>query len=121
MTKTVMVCDDEQFILEAVSFVVKDEGYQVVSVESGDECLYRARQNKPDLLLLDVMMPGIDGFEVCRAVREDPDLNHTRVVLLTALGQESDILKGKACGAEEYLTKPFCPRELRTKLHAWLD
>ena len=121
MTKRVLVCDDELYILETVSYVVKEEGYEVLTAEDGEEALRLAKSERPDLILLDVMMPKKDGFEVCQELKSDPATRGTYIMLLTAMGQERDMEQGYQCGADEYLTKPFSPRGLRRKLHELLD
>jgi DNA-binding response OmpR family regulator len=121
MSKTVLVCDDEQYILEAVSYVIRGEGYEVITAEDGEEGLRLARERKPELLLLDVMMPVKNGFEVCQELKLDPAMSGTYVIFLTAMGQERDLEQGQRCGANEYITKPFDPRALRKRLHELLD
>ena len=121
MSKQVLVCDDELYILESVSYVVKEEGYEVLTAEDGEEALRLARSTRPDLILLDIMMPGKDGFAVCRELKSDPATRETYIILLTAMGQERDMEQGYQCGADEYMTKPFSPRGLRKKLHELLD
>jgi DNA-binding response OmpR family regulator len=121
MAKTVLICDDEQYILEAVSFVVRGEGYQVITAEDGEEGVRLAREHKPELLLLDVMMPGKNGFDVCRELKNDPATQGMHVIMLTAMGQERDMDEGYRCGANDYIMKPFGPRALRKKLHEVLD
>jgi DNA-binding response OmpR family regulator len=121
MPKTVLVCDDELYILESVSFVVRQEGYNVITAEQGDVGLRLARENDPQVVLLDIMMPGKNGFEVCRELKADPHTRDIYVILLTAMGQERDMDEGYRSGADEYMTKPFAPRSLRKRLHELLD
>lgn len=121
MPKTVLVCDDELYILESVSFVVRQEGYNVITAEQGDVGLRLARENDPEVVLLDIMMPGKNGFEVCRELKADPHTRDIYVILLTAMGQERDMDEGYRSGADEYMTKPFAPRSLRKRLHELLD
>lgn len=121
MSKKVLVCDDELYILESVSYVVREEGYDVIAAEDGEEGLRLAQSEKPDLALLDVMMPKRNGFEVCRDLKADPLTRSIYIILLTAMGQERDIDEGYQSGADEYMTKPFSPRNLRKKLHDLLD
>jgi DNA-binding response OmpR family regulator len=119
--KKVLICDDEPYILESVSFIVKEEGYQVLTAEDGNEGLRLLRSERPDLVLLDIMMPGKTGFEVCREVKADTSMCSTYVILLTAMGQDRDMEDGYQSGADEYITKPFSPRSLRRRLHELLD
>jgi DNA-binding response OmpR family regulator len=121
VSKTVLVCDDERFILESVTWVVRQEGYGVLTAEDGEQALVRARSEHPDLMLLDIMLPGKTGFEVCRELKADPETSGIYIVLLTCLGQESDREEAERCGADEFLTKPFSPRHLRRRLHEVLD
>ena len=119
--KKVLICDDEPYILESVSFIVKEEGYEVLTAEDGNEGLRLLRSERPDLVLLDIMMPGKTGFEVCREVKADKSMCSTYVILLTAMGQDRDMEDGYQSGADEYITKPFSPRALRRRLHELLD
>ena len=121
MPKTVLVCDDEQYILEALSYVIRNEGYEVLTAEDGEEGLRLARERKPALLFLDVMMPVKNGFELCRELKSDPAMSDTYVIFLTAMGQERDVEQGRRSGGNEYITKPFDPRALRRRLHELLD
>jgi DNA-binding response OmpR family regulator len=121
MPKKVLVCDDELYILESVSYVVREEGYAVVTAEDGEEGLRLARSERPDLVLLDIMMPRKNGLEVCRELKSDAQTKDTYVILLTAMGQERNVEEGRLSGADEYMTKPFSPRNLRKKLHELLD
>jgi DNA-binding response OmpR family regulator len=119
--KKVLICDDEPYILESVSFIVREEGYRVLTANDGEEGLNILRSEKPDLVLLDVMMPGKTGFDVCREVKADDTTRKTYVILLTAMGQDRDMEDGFQSGADEYMTKPFSPRSLRKRLHELLD
>jgi DNA-binding response OmpR family regulator len=119
--KKVLICDDEPYILESVSFIVREEGYEVLTANDGQEGLNLLRSEKPDLVLLDVMMPGKTGFDVCREVKADETMRKTYVILLTAMGQDRDMEDGFQSGADEYMTKPFSPRSLRRRLHELLD
>ncbi len=121
MTKKVLICDDEPYILESVKHVVSKEGYDVLTAEDGISSLDLARKEKPDLMILDIMMPGKSGYEVCRSVKEDPDTRDIFIIMLTARGQEVDEKMGIEAGADEYMTKPFSPRRLRQRLHEILD
>ena len=121
MPKKVMVCDDDLHVIETVGLVAREEGYQVISAEDGAAGLRLAREQHPDLLFLDVMMGETDGLTVCKALKEDATTHHIYVILLTAMGQASDAEKGYCAGADDYISKPFSPRNLRKKLHEILD
>ena len=114
--KKVLVADDEPNIVISLEFLMKREGYEVVVARDGQETLETIARERPDLVLLDVMMPHKSGFEVCQAVRSDEALQGTRILLLTAKGRETDIAKGMALGADAYMTKPFSTRELVQKV-----
>ncbi|MCG8326464.1 MAG: response regulator [Chitinophagales bacterium] len=103
----VLLVDDEPNILVALEFLLKNEGYQVRKSLNGIEALKAMEQYIPDILVLDVMMPGMDGFEVAQKVRALPQYNNTRIIFLTAKGTQADRFKGYSNGAEVYLTKPF--------------
>jgi DNA-binding response OmpR family regulator len=106
LTKVLLV-DDEPHILVALEFLLQKEGYQVTKATNGEEALNIMEQLVPDVLILDVMMPGMDGFEVARIVRSTPTLENTRIIFLTAKGTQADRFEGYSNGAEVYLTKPF--------------
>jgi DNA-binding response OmpR family regulator len=117
---TVLVVEDEDSILLSLEFLLRGAGCAVASARDGDAALAALAAATPDLVLLDVMLPGIDGFELCRRIRGDPRLRHTRVILLTARGRDADLDKGAAAGADAYLTKPFSTRELVARVQALL-
>lgn len=104
-----LVVDDEPFILKSLTFVLKKEGFHVDSATNGLEALEVIRKEKPDLVFLDIMMPKMNGLEVCQWIRQDPQLRDIHVIILTAKGQEADREKGLQIGADEYMTKPFSP------------
>ena len=116
MPKRVLICDDEPYIVESVSYVVRRAGFEVVTAEDGEEALAAAHREKPDLVFLDIMMPGISGDEVCRRLKSDPSTRGTHVVILTARGQEEDERRALEMGADEFMTKPFSPRKLRARI-----
>ena len=116
MSKRVLICDDEPYIVESVSYVVRKAGFDVVTAEDGEQALEAAHREKPDLVFLDIMMPGISGDEVCRRLKADPSTRTTHVVILTARGQEEDERRAMEMGADEFMTKPFSPRKLRARL-----
>ncbi len=116
MSKKVLIADDELYILESVSYVVKQAGYEVITAEDGEAAIKLARQEKPALIFLDIMMPKITGFEVCEQLKNNSDTKDIHIIMLTARGQERDERMGMEAGADEYITKPFSPRELRKRL-----
>jgi two-component system alkaline phosphatase synthesis response regulator PhoP len=109
---TILIADDEVPIVELVRFTVEDDGVQVVAAFDGLTALELAQATRPDLAILDVLMPHLDGLEVCRRLRRCRECAHTRIVILTAAGQAEDRARGLAAGADEYLTKPFSPLAL---------
>ncbi|MFQ5829984.1 MAG: response regulator transcription factor [Candidatus Methylomirabilia bacterium] len=117
---TVLIVDDEAPIVELVRFTLEDERVRVVDASDGLDGLVVAREEHPDLIFLDVQMPRLDGFEVCRRLRDDPDLGKAKIVMLTASGQETDRARGWAAGVDEYLTKPFSPLKLLSLVQALL-
>ena len=119
--KRVLVCDDELYILESVAHVVRQEGYTVLTASDGEEALRLARAELPALMLLDIVMPKRNGFEVCEELKSDPATRGIYVILLTAMGQERYMDEGYHSGADEYMTKPFSPRNVRKRLHELLD
>jgi len=117
---SILVIEDEPDILELVRYNLAKEGYGVVGAETGEDGLAEARAQVPDLILLDLMLPGVDGFEVCGALRADPRTSAVPVVILTARGEESDIVRGLELGADDYIVKPFSPRVLAARVGAVL-
>jgi len=120
MTKKVLIVDDEKNIAISVQFLMKREGFEVLVAHDGEEGLEKIRSERPDLVLLDVMMPKLDGFEVCKAVRADSELARIRIVMLTAKGREAEIEKGISLGADAYMPKPFSTSELVDKVNKLL-
>jgi DNA-binding response OmpR family regulator len=116
----VLVAEDDEDILELVVFDLEDEGYEVLTARDGEAAVALALERRPDLILLDVAMPGLDGYEVTRRLRAEEATRSTPVVLLTARAQVRDVILGFEAGANDYVTKPFRPDELRTRLHAAL-
>ncbi len=116
----VLVADDDRLIRELVQFRLERSGYAVVTAEDGDEALRLARERLPDLVVLDVMMPGLNGYEVTRSLRAGETTKRIPVILLTARVQEADVAQGFEAGADDYLTKPFSPQELRARVQAIL-
>jgi len=116
----IVIADDEPNILISLEFLMQREGYEVHLARDGQEALELLRRERPRLLLLDVMMPRKTGFEVCQELRQDEALKDTLVLMLTAKGRETDVVKGLALGANAYMTKPFSTRELAEKVRALL-
>ena len=116
----ILIAEDDSDLRLLVSLKLESSGHEVVSVEDGSAAANSCRELRPDLVILDLMMPGMSGLEVCRYIRSDPELKATPVILLTARAQASDIEAGKAAGVDEYLTKPFSPRELAVRVASLL-
>ena len=112
VTKRVLIADDEPNIVAALEFLLQRNGYEVSVAQNGDEALRLVAEFKPDLVLLDIMMPVRSGYEVCRRLRERPEWRHIKVVMLSAKGRDAEVSKGLAIGADLYVTKPFSTREL---------
>ena len=108
----ILVAEDDSDLRLLVTLKLESSGHEVVSVEDGTTAAESCRTMRPDLVILDLMMPGMSGLEVCRYIKSDPELSSTPVILLTARAQAADVEAGKAAGVDEYLTKPFSPREL---------
>lgn len=116
----ILVVDDEQDLVKLVRYHLEKDGYKVISAYNGEDALFLTRREKPDLIVLDLMLPGIDGLEVCKKLKADPELANTAIVMLTAKGEEVDITVGLKLGADDYMTKPFSPKELLARVHAVL-
>jgi DNA-binding response OmpR family regulator len=116
----VLIADDEPNIVVSLEFMMKREGYDVVVARDGKEALDAIRRERPRLVLLDAMMPGMSGFDVCEAVRADPAVRGTRILMLTAKGRDTDVARGVGAGADAYVTKPFSTRELVQKVRDML-
>ncbi len=121
MTKKVLIADDEPNIVISLEFLLRREGFEVLVAVDGEEALAKARAEKPDLVLLDVMMPKMNGFDVCQALRADPELAGMRVLMLTAKGRDTEVSKGLGLGADAYVTKPFSTKELVTQIRSLLE
>jgi DNA-binding response OmpR family regulator len=115
-----LIVEDEESILLSLEFLLTEEGYSVVTAQDGATALNAAAAQTPDLVLLDVMLPHIDGFEVCRQMRANPLLKNTRIMMVTARGRESEVERGLSMGADAFLTKPFSTRELMDKIRSLL-
>jgi DNA-binding response OmpR family regulator len=114
----VLAADDDPDILDLISYRLERAGCQVFRATDGEEAIELARRERPDLAVLDVMMPKLDGYEVTRRLKADPDTAAVKVILLTASAQEPDVVRGFEAGADDYMTKPFSPQELRMRLVA---
>ena len=117
----IVVADDDIDIRELVEFKLSTMGHEIVAVGDVGAALEACRAHKPDLAVLDVMMPGVSGLDAIRMIRSDPDLLDLPVILLTARAQESDVETGFDSGADDYITKPFSPRELASRVEALLS
>ena len=120
MAKKVLICDDEPYVTESLSYLVKREGYQVITAEDGEDGFNKAKEILPDLIFLDVMMPKKSGFEVCQQLKKDERTKGIYIIILTARGEEFDEKRAKEAGVDEYITKPFSPRKLSEKIHGIL-
>jgi DNA-binding response OmpR family regulator len=120
MTHKVLIADDEPNILISLEFLMKREGYEVLVARDGPEALAAIQRERPALVLLDVMMPGKSGFEVCAAVRADETLAGVKILMLTAKGRDTDVAQGLGVGADGYMTKPFSTKELAARVREML-
>jgi DNA-binding response OmpR family regulator len=112
----ILVIDDEPYILRSLSYLLQREGYTVETATNGADGLKRVREIRPPLVFLDIMMPLMNGYEVCEQVKQDPSLADTYVIMLSAKGQQIDRERGLLGGADEYMTKPFSPREVAQRV-----
>jgi DNA-binding response OmpR family regulator len=120
VSKKVLIADDEPSIVAAVEFLLRREGYDVRVARDGEEVLKLVEASTPDLVLLDVMMPGKSGYEVCARLRERPEWRDLKIIMLSAKGRDAEVTKGLSLGADVYITKPFSTRDLIAKIHALL-
>ncbi|HCY84074.1 MAG TPA: DNA-binding response regulator [Desulfobacteraceae bacterium] len=118
--ETILIVDDEEDILELIKFNLKSEGYNILQAMTGEEAIKIAKQSSPDLIVLDLMLPGIDGLEVTKYLKNNDTTVDIPIVMLTAKGEESDIVTGLELGANDYMSKPFSPRELTARIRAIL-
>ena len=116
----ILVVDDEIYIVHILDFSLGMEGYEVVTALDGEQALEKARSEKPDLIVLDIMMPKLDGYETCKRLKADPDTKDVPVILLSAKGRNVDQKVGFEVGADDYITKPFSPRKLVERINAIL-
>ncbi|GAB61744.1 MAG: DNA-binding response regulator [Candidatus Jettenia sp.] len=116
----ILIVDDEQDLVKLIRYHLEKDGYKVLSASNGEDALFMARRERPELIVLDLMLPGIDGLEVCKKLKTTPELATIAIVMLTAKGEESDITVGLRLGADDYITKPFSPKELIARIQAVL-
>lgn len=116
MNTKVLIVDDEPNILLSLDFLMKKNGYKVFLARNGAEAIESATSNLPDVIILDIMMPDVDGYQICKTLKSDPKLQHTKIMFLSAKSKESDIAKGLELGADAYMTKPFGNKELLEKV-----
>jgi two-component system alkaline phosphatase synthesis response regulator PhoP len=116
----ILVVDDEEDLLELVNYNLTKEGYRVTCVASGEQALAEARRALPDLVVLDLLLPSVDGLEVCRLLKADHRTRHIPILMLTAKSEEADVVSGLELGADDYITKPFSPRVLLARIKAIL-
>lgn len=121
MTHRILIVDDEPNIVVPLQFLMEQNGYEVAVAETGEEAIRSVEQFHPDLVLLDIMLPSVDGFEVCQIIRENPDYRGIRIVFLTAMGREMDVAKGMSLGADEFIIKPFSNSEVVSKIKGLLE
>lgn len=114
--ESILIVDDEEDVLELVRYNLNRGGYHIETASSGEEALTKARKRLPDLVILDLMLPGIDGLEVCRQLKRDTKTDHIPIIMLTAKGEEADIVSGLELGADDYVTKPFSPKVLNARV-----
>ncbi len=119
--KKILIIDDDAFIRRPLEFILREEGFAPVTAVDGEDGLAKLEGSRPDLIFLDVMMPGMDGYAVCRRVKTDPRFASIPVILLTAKGQEGDRDRGLAAGATEFMSKPYSPSELLQRVREILS
>jgi DNA-binding response OmpR family regulator len=112
MTQKILIVDDEPNIVVPLQFLMERNGYETAVAQSGEEALEAISKEHPDLILLDIMLPGIDGFEVCEIVKLKPEWKDIKIIFLTAKGRDVDIAKGMVLGADDYITKPFSNKQI---------
>lgn len=118
--ENILVVEDEEDILELLRYNLGKEAYRITCVTSGEEAIKVARLQLPDLMLLDLMLPGVDGLEVCKSLRTEPSTSRIPIIMLTAKGEDADVITGLELGADDYITKPFSPRVLISRVKAVL-
>lgn len=118
MNETILIVEDEKNIIELAQYNLEQAGFRVIKSMRGNDGLEQARKKKPDLILLDLMLPELDGLEICRMLKRDPSTTHIPIIMLTAKSSEADKVVGLELGADDYITKPFSPRELVARVKA---
>ena len=118
--KNILIVDDEPDLVELLSYNLKKEGFGVLTAPDGEDALHKIRKTEVDLILLDLMLPGIQGLELCRILRQNPKTERIPIIMLTAKGEEGDKIRGLETGADDYMTKPFSPKELIARVNAVL-
>jgi DNA-binding response OmpR family regulator len=121
MAYRILIVDDEPNIVLSLEYLMKKEGFEVLTAVNGEEALQLIARDRPDLILLDIMIPRFDGYEVCQSVRADPDCDEVRIIMLTAKGRAVEREKGLALGADAYISKPFSTREVVEKVRSILE
>ncbi len=121
MPKEILIVDDEPDVVVPIQFLMEQQGYLVMIAERGEDALDLIYQYKPDLVILDILLPGIDGYEVCEIIRLDANYREVKIIFLTARDREVDIAKGLSLGADAYITKPFSNTELVTKVRELIE
>ena len=121
MPKEILIVDDEPGVVAAIQFLMEKQGHNVLIAERGEDALDLIYKYRPDLVILDIMLPGISGWEVCEIIRLNPDYRDVKIVFLTARGDEGEIARGLALGADAYITKPFSNDQFIAKVNALLE
>ncbi len=121
MPRKILIVDDEPNIVVPLQFLMEQNGYQVILAANGEEAVEKIPRHQPDLILLDILLPRFDGFEVCQIIRENAALQHTRIIFLTAMGRDADMAKGLALGGDAYIVKPFSNSEVVAKVKELLN
>jgi DNA-binding response OmpR family regulator len=116
MSKTILIVDDEAYIVTSLEYVMQSAGFEVAVAYDGEEALQKVAETVPDLVILDLMMPKLDGFEVCEKIRENPLWKDIRIIILTAKGRDIERKKGMSLGADDYMTKPFSTRDILNRV-----
>lgn len=116
MSQKILIVEDEPNIIVPLQFSLEQKGYKILVADNGEDALRMMPTEKPELILLDIMLPGVDGYEVCEAIRRNPDLRSTKVVFLSAMGRDIDIAKGMSLAADAYIIKPFSILEVIDKV-----
>jgi len=119
--RRVLVVDDDAFIRRPLEFILRQEGFSPATAVDGDDCLRKVTEQPPDLIILDVMMPGRDGFEVCKALKRDPEFAEIPIIMLSARGRERDRERGLSLGVQEFMTKPYSPSDLLRRVRELLS